>query len=369
LDVVPTGDGALGGLTIVDEPDMACTAAGGTTTTVYMGPVSPPISRLRMVAARRVAGGPDVGGFVTFNVDGTSPSSPPTMVGAVSTDVTSEDTAIGAVGSDPTDVVYQRFDPSGNLLGPPITVVAHLSSDPVGVAIGGGGGNSLVVWGAGGGLYAAGINAGALAGAPFQLATNVYTSSVYATIVPSATGYAIAWTGDPVVGVTESSVAFASATALTGPPTTLTISGMGFKVRRIVASSSGYVLLVDGALAGQDDVYVIPLNGSGQVAGAAHRLVGSDIAEDMAILGGQLGVVASKILINNGDSASPGHRKLFRPLDLTGKALGSWICVGADEPGNVPVDMAIDADGTGFAVMSQDPTGAEVLTRFNAMGQ
>jgi hypothetical protein len=284
----------------------------------------------------------------------------------VTTDVASEGSTIGAVGSDPTDVLYARFDPQGTALGPAITLVAHLGGSPTGVAIGGANGNSLVVWGSGGALYAQAINAGSPAGVPFQLAANVYTTAVYATIAASATGYAIAWTGDPVQGATESALAFATATGVTGSPTVLTVSSLAFKVHRLVAISSGYVLLVDGAPIGTDDVYVIPLDATGTVSGAAHRLVGSDIAWDVAVQGNQLGVVGNQILYEDGGSTMDS--RLFRPLDLTGKALGPWVCVGPPQPAG-PVDMAIDSDGTGFAVVSQDPAGDEVLTRFNAMGQ
>jgi hypothetical protein len=111
---------------------------------------------------------------------------------------------------------------------------------------------------------------------------------------------------------------------------------------------------------------VIPLDATGTVSGAAHRLVGSDIAWDVAVQGNQLGVVGNQILYEDGGSTMDS--RLFRPLDLTGKALGPWVCVGPPQPAG-PVDMAIDSDGTGFAVVSQDPAGDEVLTRFNAMGQ
>ena len=370
--VVPDAgsDSPLGTLATVDEPDTPCVPAGGATTVLFSGPdaggVTPGIAELRMLGAGRFGSGDDVNGFVTFAIDGTSPRAFPIHLGAGLSPFSSEGQSIGGAGATSSSIFYQRYDAQGVASGSTQTLATGLTSPPLAMAIAGDGGGSLVAWVSGGRLHAAGVTSG---GAPAGPAFDVGPADLSTTmsIAPTGTGFGIVWTNEPTSATTASRFALVTAAGVVGAPVTLTTSAVQFLVKRIVHTPTGFAVLALSAL-GDDHVYVVILDPSGNVAGPAHRLLGADFPWDIAAQGTELGVViASNDMIVDG--AEGPRRPFFRPLDAAGHALGPWVCLGAGLASNAVQDMAIDADGTGYAVVFQDPSADELLTRIGPLGK
>jgi hypothetical protein len=92
--------------------------------------------------------------------------------------------------------------------------------------------------------------------------------------------------------------------------------------------------------------------------GSGHLLDGAAYGWDLAVLGTELGVVAKR----------PTGEPQFRPLDAAGAPTGPWVCL--EGPIADPFQqVAIDADGTGYAIVYRDPDGAEQLLKLNHLGQ
>ncbi len=357
--------GPLGGLMIIDEPDTPCTMKGGTSVTVFgadAGPLgAPPITSMQTVGTRRVGGGDLLQGFVTFGLDGSNPNPSVVSLGVAGTAFASQGTTIGAIGYAKDKVTYQQYDPSPAPVGPSVSLNTDTGSGaPLGLSMASGAAGTLAVWGEAGYTYVMGAGVPPPPGTTatsFQITAIPDLSQFLSSVAATSSGFAVVWSTDPPTGGTQAYFAATSLAATTLQPVPLATSGISFSVTKLVATANGFALLLNGT---QSDFYVLPLDASGNVTGAAHHYLGSIEGWDMALQGSTLGVVATR---------STGEPE-FRPVDLTGAPTGSWVCLDAPVPGTLSQGLAIDVDGSsGFAVMYTSPAGEDVLVRFNTMGQ
>ncbi|MFA6047046.1 MAG: hypothetical protein WC718_18845, partial [Phycisphaerales bacterium] len=230
---------------LVEEPDTACEETAAQPALIYSGAgVAPSMDRLEPVSGRWL--GYDSGystGFVLFDADGTNASGEPITLTNSYNLAASEGTSIGLAADDAGQVLFARYDASGApVLGP--LVVAN--EEPEGLAIAGGSGESLVVWGAGTSLRARGVDAaGAFAGEAFDVAQDVVDGPFLASAAFADPGFAVAWTsllgGDYVTffATTTTTAASSSAVTIVSTPTPHWV------VKIVRLSDFAYALLFD----------------------------------------------------------------------------------------------------------------------------
>lgn len=348
---VTVGGGDLGNLPVEPIADTPCDAVGGTKTTLYAaGPSSPQFDRVAKVGARRAAGGSVAEGFVTFDMDGASPSPAVVQVAANYNLFASEGSTIGLVGSKGLDLFYQRYSAQDATVGAKLTVASGVQLENV--AIGGGGSEAFIVWGSANSVRGRGVDAsGAFAGDAFDVATDGYGSSLYPSVAQTTGGFAVAWTGDPEVGTYRTRFARVSLTDVTLPAVDITASFTVSQVVKLVRMPDGYALLVTGS-GPKFTPYIIVLDDDGHPTQPAAMLEGAYFGWDLAVNGTNLAVTAARV------TGEPEVRE----LDGTLKPLGNWLCL--DGPTSTGEVSGIDADGAGWAVVFRDSSGAEALVRF-----
>jgi hypothetical protein len=355
----------LGDLPTLDEPDSPCVQTKATSTTLFNGPDGPAPKNLQAFGSARFAWGPDTPAFITFDPSGTNPKSTPATVGALDSAFTAEGTTIGGYGIGNGNVDYQRYDSGGAASGAKVSIATGLSPSPTRLAVGGGGGASLVVYGSGSTLYGAGVTAGgASAGAPWTLETGATNPSF--KVIYTGTNFAIAYGFDTAGGTSKARLAFATPAGLVGTPQDVYTSPVTVAVAGIAATSSGYLLLVDAG--GDDHVYTVPLSSTGAVTGVARRLLGGDFPQAVSGNGGSVGLVTM-----SNDVAPPGASEgprapMFRALDTTGHPTGPWVCIGNQIDSKYVQTMGVLANGTGWDVVYKNVSDGTSLVRLSADG-
>ena len=365
------GDGGsalpLGDVPTVDEPDVPCVVSNGIKTELFAKSATafggPAVTRLQALGARRFAAGSSTQGFLTFDAAGTTPKLFGVSLGTTETVFSSEGTTIGAFALSAGKVDYQRYDDQGVASGAPVSVVSGLPSGPARSWVGSGGGGSLVVWPIGSTLFAAGITAaGALVGPPFTLASNVDNARVVMTYTGDK--FAIAYSS--AAGI--SSVArfvFATGAGLVGAPVMIGTAD-AIEPVAITPTSAGFVVVVDAG--GDEHVYTVPLDATGKRSGTAHRLLGGDLPFGLASHDNDVALVVLTNDIKVGTNEGP-RAPQFRPLDLTGKPTGPWVCLDGRIASSLYQDMSIMAEpGGGYAVVYKSPTDTTVLARVDKLG-
>jgi hypothetical protein len=356
----------LGDLPTTDEPDVPCVASTATKTTLFAaaafgGAGGPPARLLQTLGARRFAAGQNMRGFATFDADGANPQFFASTFGISPVAYTSEGTTIGGFIVNATDISYQRYDAQGAASGSPVTVSAQTGVTSVWVGTGGGG--SLVVWPDGNDLKAAGITAGgALAGAPWTLASNVSSSRVAITYASDKYVIAYSYTSG---GSTFAKLQFADPTAPSGAPVNITSSTGTIIVAAIAPTSTGFLLAFDGG--GDDLVYLVPLSAAGAVNGTARRLLGGDEPYALASRGTEVGLVTMSNDVKVGNTEGP-RKPLFRAVDAVGKPLAPWVCLDNVIPSAQTQDMGVLADGAGYSVVLKTVGDDTALTRVDRLG-
>ena len=366
-----TGDGGsalpLGDVPTVDEPDVPCVVSNGTRTELFAKSATafggPAVTRLQSLGARRFAAGSSTQGFVTFDAAGTTPKFFGVSLGSTETVFSSEGTTIGAFALSTGKIDYQRHDDQGVASGAPVSVVSGLAGGPSRSWVASGGGGSLVVWPIGSTLFAAGISAaGALVGPPFTLATNVDNARV-----------AMAYTGD------KFAIAYSSAAGVSSVARFVVATGAGvvgapvmigtadaIEPVAITPTSAGFLLVVDAG--GDEHVYTVPLDATGKRSGTAHRLLGGDLPFGLASHDNDVALVVLTNDIKTGGNEGP-RAPQFRPLDLTGKPTGPWVCLDGRIATSLYQDMSIMAEpGGGYAVVYKSTTDTTVLARVDKLG-
>jgi hypothetical protein len=351
------GEGSFGDLPVDEVADGPCVATTSTPVTLYPASSSPiPFDRLARVGARWLASETLSNGFVTFDLDGANPTPTPTTVAGDGNLAASEGATVGAIGvTEQGSLLHQRYAPDLSPLGAPVPIANEL---PTSLALGGGDGASLVVWGAPGVLRARGVDAsGALAGPAFDFGEGTVGDYFRAAVAPSSGGvFAIAWTGDSEPGTHETHFATATLTGVVTTPTRVLESTSQHRVSFLARASTGYVLLLDATIEGSSNL-LVRLDDDGHVVGRAKRLLGALYGWQVAVNGDAVAIVAKR---------ASGEAEL-RVLDASLEPKSPWICVTGPSD-ELFHEAAVAADGAGFAVVARTPEGAEVLHRVDVEG-
>lgn len=370
-DATPAGDGGsalpLGDLATVDEPDVPCVTSSGTKTQLFdkgdAGGGGPAVSHFYALGTRRLAAGPNLQGFITFDATGTTPNLFASSLGSTATLFTSEGTTIGGVGVSNGKVEYQRFDGQGAPSGGLLSLASSIPDGPADGWSASGDGGTLAVWLSGSTLFAAGVTAGdASAGPPFTIDTGI--ASAHVAITYSGGKYAIAYSFAAGTSAAAKFV-YASLTGTMGAPVSLA-SADAIEPVAIAPTSAGFIMVIDAG--GDEHVYIVPLDTTGKVSGKAHRLLGGDLPWGLAAHANDAALV---VLTNDTKAgASEGPRApQFRPLDITGTPTGPWVCLDGRISAGQNQDMAILAETDGsYSVVYKSVQDTTMLVRLNKLG-
>jgi hypothetical protein len=370
-DATPAGDGGsalpLGDLATVDEPDVPCVTSSGTKTQLFdkgdSGGGGPAVTHFYMLGSRRLAAGPNLQGFITFDATGTTPALVEQSLGSTSTLFTSEGTTIGGVGVSNGKVEYQRFDGQGAPSGGLVALANSIADGPAEGWGASGDGGTLAVWLSGTTLFGAGVTAaGAAAGPPFTIDTGI--ASAHVAITYANGKYAIAYAFAAGTSAAAKFV-YASLTGTTGAPVSLA-SAEAIEPVAIAPTSAGFIMVIDAG--GDEHVYIVPLDTTGKVSGTAHRLLGGDLPWGLAAHANDAALVVLTNDTKVGTSEGP-RAPQFRPLDITGKPTGPWVCLDGRISAGQNQDMAILAETDGsYSVVYKSVTDTTMLVRLNKLG-
>lgn len=346
----------LGNVTIVDEPDVACTHdSSAVPIEIYPASANPSgFARLEMVGSRRVAWTSFGSGFTLFDAIGANANPTLTSVADSYNFATSEGATVGLAGVTSDSVYFRRYDASGAAAFAPLGLG---STNGTGLLIGGSAGASLVAWGQGDAVQAVGVSEAGNVGVQFTFGAGTIGSYVKGSIAPATGGFAVAWTGEPVPNMVRTSFALTSATGLTKPVVQIATSSFPHQLVKMVKTPGGYALLFNGDFP-SSTLYVLAVDGNGKVLGPAHRLLGGQFGWDLAAQGDKLGVLALK---DTGEA-------VFRPLDASGAPLGPWLCFAGPSPNDLYITAALQAAGAGYEILYRGNDGAVDLTAVDALG-
>jgi hypothetical protein len=339
------GDPNLGALVFVEVPDTPCAAPGGNA--IQLTPAIPgsntfdSMGALAGVGARRFAVSSSGLTLVTFDPDGSNPSSPFGGAGAAASEGAAIDAIVVGAG---TSLALQRIDPTGAAMGP----AQSLTSGPVdSFAVGAGATQGLTVWTLAGAMAGRLFAVGGGLGASVDLGGDTAgETTTAARIVARGDGFAIVWTRQRTDGKTETLWRSVDATGAAGPPLTLILSqGAHSLVALAPRATGGVAALVNDGLLG---AVVVPIDDSGGLVAPAFRFAGSSYGLGVATHGAELAVVASK-----------DNRAAMRAVGGDGTPLGPWECLddGADADFFMP-GAAIDSDDTGYATLTGMANGS-----------
>ena len=370
-DATPAGDGGsalpLGDLATVDEPDIPCVTSSGTRTQLFdkgdSGSGGPAVSNVYVLGTRRLAAGPSLQGFITFDPTGATPSLFEASLGSTATLFASEGTTIGGVGVSNGKVDYQRYDAQGAPSGGLVSVASGITDGPSSGWSASGDGGTLAVWLSGSTLFGAGVTAaGAAAGPPFTIDTGI--SSAHVAITYSGGKYAIAYAFAAGTAAAARFV-YASLTAKMGAPVNLA-SADAIQPVAIAPTSAGFLMVIDAG--GDEHVYTVPLDTTGKVSGTAHRLLGGDLPWGLAAHANDAALVVLTNDTKVGMSEGP-RAPQFRPLDITGKPTGPWVCLDGRISAGQNQDMGILAESDGsYSVVYKSVGDTTMLARLNKLG-
>lgn len=351
------GSGATGGLgtiPVMDVMDSDCATLSGTIVELYPdNSNAPPLGYLTQVNGKRVAGGRWARGFVTFGLNGGSPS--PKVVGLDPEFdlVTSEGSTIGLVTSDVVTTRFQRYASTDAPMG---NVVDLGNGTGAGLAIAGdGNGGSLMVWADSTSMKGQFVDSNGVAATPFIFANGLSGQSAQSSLIRSGNEFALAWS------VVENGIARArfvrlSTTGIIGSIVELTGDAYKHYVVKLVKTANGYALLLHSGGFSFDTI-LVNLDDQGQSQGSARRFLGTKFAMDLTFANGNLGLMAKRL-----DGITE-----FRLLDSNGDPSGDWRCI--DGASDDPYDQAaIDVDGAGWAIVYRTPLAGEKFIRTNLTG-
>jgi hypothetical protein len=244
-----------------------------------------------------------------------------------------------------------------------VPLATGIAAGPTRVWVGSGAGGSLAVWSSDTTLFAAGVTAaGAAAGPAFTLATNAPDAHVAMTYAGDK--YAIVYSYGSGATAAARTV-FATPAGVVGAAVDLA-SADAIEPVAITQTSAGFLLVVDAG--GDEHVYIVPLDSAGKVSGVARRLLGGDLPWGLASHAGDAALVVLTNDVKVGTMEGP-RAPQFRPLDLTGKPTGPWVCLDARIGSGLNQDMGIVADPAGgYSVVYKSPADTTVLVRLDKLG-
>lgn len=370
--LVPDED--AGAFAIVDVADTPCTPRSRADRILYPGSELSGITSLAAIGQRRVASRFD--GFVLLDADGAN-ASPSPHGGGTALAVLGDDTiaAVGDMGAAP----FLSFHSSNGAATAPSALADNAPS--LGVFTGGGNGKGLMVWGSQAGVRARGFDAKTFIGPPFFVAAVAEVQAFRASIAPRGDGsFGIAFSGETIGTGETNRLSFVRATTTGTIPVgfNLDIGPARRHVVQLVARpAGGWVVLVSygtGLVS-----HLVFLTEEGRLDGPAKRLVGSGPGLGLALLGGELGVLAIHAAPDGpsadagasdaGDDAGAvsGLHAAFRPFGLDGGPAAGWICLG-DVDANASSVGAILAEDNGYAAAFSRASGDVVYARFDHRG-
>jgi hypothetical protein len=345
----------LGALVTVDVPDTPCAAPGGNA--IQLTPAIPGSSAfdsmgvLSGTSTRRFAVSSSGLELVTFDPDGSNPSSALTGVGAAA----GEGSAIDAiVVGDGSSLALQRIDPTGVALG----AAQSLTPGPVdSFAVGVGAAQGLAVWTLAGAMTGRLFAVGGGLGAAADLGSDTAGVTTAVTrVVPRGDGFAIVWTRQRTDGRTETLWRSVDSTGAAAAPLTLVLSEGEHSVVAVAPRTTGGIaVLVDEGLLG---AVAVPVDDDGGVVPPAFRFAGTSYGLGIATNGSEMAVMAAR------DNSSA-----LRAIGGDGTPLGPWECLddGADATLFAP-GSAIDSDGAGYATLTSVANGSAAFLREDPTG-
>lgn len=348
--------------------DTTCAARGGTFAALGPDPGADagdadggpaaldPVVGTFLVGARRALALAGSEGALLVDADGQNLSTTTLVAGTSGAVVASEGTNLGVAAANGTsEVVYARFDATGQAVGAPMTVTG--SELRTNVALGAGGGHALVVWTTETAVRARGVDDGVLGTTAFDLASPAATSFFLASAAfDGADGFGVAYSAAGSAGAYAMTFVHAkSAGPDPGGAVLLLESARPIGLAALARTSAGYALLFNAPGPAVD---LVLLDAGGHPTTPVQRLEGASTGWALAVNGGELGVVAGR---------ASGEVE-FRPFSAAdAHALGSWVCL--DAASQDPDERAtVDADGAGYAVVYRRPSRGEALVRFDHLG-
>ncbi len=349
------GGGSLGDIELIDEADTACEATSAQAIELYAATANPPgYDRLAAVGNRWMAtSGSYPTGFVTFDAAGANPSAAPLKHADEYNFAASEGSSIAVVGTTAAQILFQRYDDADGLVGGPLLVAAQ---EPVNLAIAGGGGESIIVWGVGTNMRARAVASnGTFAGPTFGFGPGSIDGYFSGAATYADPGFAVAWTGE-VNNTYVTSFALLSTTGVVGAEVTVLSTDMAHSVVKIAKRSPGYALLLNVDFTPWRPVLVM-IGDDGLVYGSGHGLLGASTGFDLAARTADIGVVAKR---------SSGETQ-FRSFDLNGTAIGPWVCLNGSVV-SLAETAAIAPQSTGFAIVYRTDDEAEAFIEVDSLG-
>jgi hypothetical protein len=342
----------LGTLPIETVADTSCAQKGGSEVEVYPTTASyGRFNRLMTVGARRVAQDAYVGGMWAMDMDGANAPADGTYIANMRNWIASDGATVSMVGVGEL-LHFRRFDdqgaPAGDLL--------DVSPDgPARLAVAANGSGALAAWAFDDTIRVRGIaNDGSFAGPQVDVAPAEDGVTIAAAAAPS--GFAVAWTSMEAPGDYRTYFLRTALDGTGGTPLEVTRGAQVHEVVRLVPTTSGHVLLINGGL-GEWASYALMFDDQGDVASPAYELEGADFVWDAAAFGDELSIVATRA----------GREPQFRAFDATFSAMSSWVCLDAATSASEPI--AIDVDPNGYAVLYRTANDAINLVRFDHVGQ
>lgn len=379
--IVPDED--AGTFSVVDVADTPCTPRAGSERVLYAAAENTGISSLATLGTRRVAQRFD--GFVLMDADGQN-ASPSAIAESRAVTVLGPDTLV-SVGSNGQGPVVSFHSATGAT-----TVPARLADvmPTLGVAVGGGDGTGLVVFGTQAGVKARGFDTSTFIGPFFFLSSAEEVQNFAASIARKADGsFGIAFSGETIGTAENRRLAFVRATTTGNIPVGFNLE-FGKVPRRVTQligrPKGGWALLF--SYGNELVAHLALLTEEGRLEGPIRRFTGTSSALALAMSGDELGVLAlhpgasspadagADAEADAGDAGAPGDaappiasdlRVAFRPLGLDGNPLAGWVCLGGGVP-TTTIAGAMMAEDNGYAAAYSRANGEVVFARFDRRG-
>ena len=291
-------------------------------------------------------------GYVLFDRDGGNASAMPTSFAPNFNVITSEGATGGIAASGASAIQYVRVDETGTEVVGPAGVALEV---PVGLAVASADGYSMVVWAFNTRLSARVVDDAGILTPAFDAALGAYSTFVSLSAAGRGSEVGIAWTADPIAGVTTSWFQLTDADGPVGSTIALLDTGEAHTITRIAATDDGYAVLITGPPP-TFRASLMTLDATGNPTSEAVELAGASFAHDLASLGDSIAVIAVR------DSGEPEMRAYG--LDLTPAA--SWVCLGPDVDPTYP--SSISPDGAGYTTLHTTGSLAVMLHRLDALG-
>ena len=318
--------------TIAVEPDGPCEPVAATAGLLVdsSGASVPPLSRIVLIGPRWVAGGPEMGGLLTFAGD----LGDVTPVVSGSDDLVVGGPAIHVFDATSAEVGHRVLDDRGvETTGR--RVVAPLSAPaPPAFAVASGPAGGVAAWTEGSRIRAIGFDGAGTPGAPLDVPGD---ASALVAAAADDGRLALVWNGSFEGGAALYG-AVGTKAGFVDPPVPIVRTVVPRELQRLVPTASGFVLL----LAGQEHVEVLPLDAKSAFRPPLVQYAGMRAGWDLVSRGDRILVAATK----------SDRTPVVRLLDERGRPRSPWRCLSSQS--GEPVGVA--RTPTGYGVTFRDPS-------------